>query len=52
LHVRDRENREKFNWQEADIKYLPISKSSIKKTEWLTPAAKEMGLGPTLFLMT
>ena len=52
MHVRDRENKEKFPWLDADIKYFPISKGSIKKTDWMTPAAREMGLGPTMFLMT
>jgi len=31
---------------------LPFLKSRINKTEWVTPVAKEIGLGPTLFLMT
>lgn len=31
---------------------MPLFAYRIKKTEWVTPCAKEIGLGPTLFLMT
>jgi hypothetical protein len=24
----------------------------VKKSEWVTPCAREIGLGPTLFIMT
>jgi hypothetical protein len=52
MHVRDRENQEKFNWRKAELKYLPLSGCQIKRTEWLTPAANEIGLGAVLFLFT
>lgn len=48
----DREEKERFHWWHADISYLPLFASKIKKSEWVTPCAKEIGLGPTLFLMT
>jgi hypothetical protein len=51
-HPRDREEKTKFDWYNVNISYLPLFASKIKKTEWVTPCAKEIGLGPTLFLMT
>jgi hypothetical protein len=52
MHPMDRKNKIKFPWWSSDIKILPLSKSQIKKSQWVTPVAKEIGLGPTLFLMT
>jgi len=56
-HVWDREKsvggeRRPVDWYTADISYIPCFKKSIRKSEWVTPVAKEIGLGPTLFLMT
>jgi len=53
MHPRDRENDyAEFDWFSADLKYLPISLGCINKTEWVTPEARAIGLGPTLFLYT
>jgi len=52
MHPRDRARRKEFDWVNTDISYLPLYESSIKKSQWVTPAAREMGVGPTLFLMT
>ena len=51
-HPMDREEKTKFNWLQCDLSYIPLLSSWIKKTDWVTPVAKEIGLGPTLFLMT
>lgn len=51
-HPRNRGTREKFRWCSADISYLPCCCSNTHKSpEWVTPVAKEVGLGPTLFLL-
>jgi hypothetical protein len=34
------------------LSYIPVCKGSIKSTKWITPCAKEIGLGPVLFLHT
>ena len=52
MHPRDRKNKKKFDWWTSDISFLPCCKSQVKKSQWVTPVAKEIGLGPTLFLMT
>jgi hypothetical protein len=52
LHPRDPETNEKWSWWGADIKYVPICSGLIKKTEWVTPEAKTVGLGPVLYLYT
>ena len=44
--------KDKFHPVNEDIKFLPISMCQIKKSEWVTPCAREIGLGPTLFIMT
>lgn len=59
-HPRDRQRKRKFPFCRVDIKYLPFCCcwlfrcpcNQIKKTEWVTPCAKEIGLGPILFLYT
>jgi len=52
MHPRDRKNKTKFPWKTSDISFIPCCKSQVKKSTWVTPCAKEIGLGPTLFLMT
>ena len=52
MHPRDPETKEPFDWFGADIKYLPLLEGQIKKTEWVTPPAKAIGLGPVLYLHT
>ena len=52
FHPRDRENKCKFNWLTVDLSYLPLCQGCVKKNDWVTECAKEIGLGPTLFLMT
>lgn len=52
MHPRDRKLKEKFHPINEDIKFLPLSMCQIKKSEWVTPCAREIGLGPTLFIMT
>ena len=42
----------KFPWKEVDIGILPCRMSSIDEEKWVTNCAKEIGLGPTLFLMS
>jgi hypothetical protein len=52
FHPRNRREKKKFAPFGADLSYLPISACQINKSEWVTPAAREIGLGPTLFIMT
>lgn len=53
IHPRDPENdNAEYVWFSADLKYLPICLACIKKTEWITPEARAIGLGPVLFLHT
>lgn len=52
MHPRDRQKKEKFDPINADLKFLPLSMCQIKKSEWVTPCAREIGLGPTLFIIT
>ena len=43
----------RWDWCEADIGYIPFWCDPLHaKEEWVTPCAREIGLGPTLFLMT
>ena len=51
MHPRDRLRKKNFGCCD-DISYIPFFSSMIKKTHWVTPVAREIGLGPTLFLMT
>jgi hypothetical protein len=56
-HCFDREQSTRFNkvpidWYNTSISYIPCCKKTILKSKWVTPTAKEIGLGPTLFLMT
>jgi len=51
-HPHYREEKAKFDWWNVDIGTLPFLSRWIKKAEWVTPCAKEIGLGPSLFLMT
>lgn len=55
-HPRDREERKKFNWWRANIKYLPMpccpNRCRLDRNKWVTEPAKEIGLGASLFLMT
>jgi len=53
-HPRDRHNKEEFKWWcDADISYIPFfCDPLVDQEEWVTPVAREIGLGPTLFLMT
>ena len=52
FHPRDREQKQKFAPFGADIKFFPISQCQIKKDDWVTKCAREIGLGPTLFILT
>jgi hypothetical protein len=52
MHPRDPETNEPYDWWDADIKHIPIYKKQIKKSEWVSQPAKDIGLGPVLFLHT
>ena len=52
LHPRNPETGDKWSWWDVDIKYVPLCSGMIKKTEWVTPEAKTVGLGPVLYLYT
>lgn len=52
MHPRDRDNKEKIAPLGADISFIPVSSCQIKKADWVTSTAREIGLGPTLFIMT
>lgn len=52
MHPRHPETKLPFNWFSADISYLPVSSYFIKKEEWVTEEAKQIGLGATLYLHT
>lgn len=51
-HPRDRVKRKPFEWWGSDLSYIPLYLSSIKRSQWVTNAAREIGVGPSLFLMT
>jgi len=48
----DRDEKKKFNWCRARLNSLPFCSRWIKRATWVTPCAKEIGLGPTLFLLS
>ena len=50
MHPRNPETHEPWKWFDADIKYIPLLASQIKKSEWVTNEAKSMSLGQTLYL--
>ena len=52
MHPRDPETKLPYDWWKADLKYTPIYSKQIKKSEWVTQPAKDIGLGPVLFLHT
>jgi hypothetical protein len=53
MHPRDPQNdHDEYSWFTADLKYLPLCLFCVKKTEWVTPEARAIGLGPVLFLHT
>lgn len=51
MHPR-KKNGAMYGCCEADISFLPMCMCCIKGNKWITPAAREIGIGPTLFLMT
>ena len=52
-HPHNRNTKKKFHWWYADLKYFPLCCSRVHKTsDWVTPCAKEIGIGPTMFLLT
>ena len=51
-HPRDRIKKDMFDWRRVDIGRLYCCLNRKRRLEWVTPCAKEIGLGPTLFLMT
>lgn len=51
-HPRNRMTKKAYGCCEADISYIPLCMCCINKSKWVTPAAREIGIGPTLFLMT
>lgn len=52
MHPRDPETKLEYDWWNADISFLPLFKKQVKITEWVTPEAKAIGLGPVLYLHT
>ena len=45
--------KRRWDWCAAEISYIPFWCDPLHaKEEWVTPVAREIGLGPTLFLMT
>lgn len=50
MMVHDRVNRKKFNWWTTEIGSIPLY--NPPKNGWVTPVAKELGAGPSLFLMS
>ena len=51
-HPRNRAKGKVYNCCSADISFLPICMCCVNRSKWVTPAAREIGIGPTLFLMT
>ena len=52
-HPFDRQTGDRFKWYSADISYFPCCCSSLTSSpKWVTECAKEIGLGPAIFLMT
>lgn len=51
-HPRDRIKRKLFDWWSTPMQYIPLYLSSIKRSAWVTTAAREIGVGPALFLLT
>ena len=52
MQVKDRVGRRDFDWWNCDLSYIPLFEGSIKKKNWVTPVARELGVGTSLFLMT
>ena len=52
-HPRNRETKEVYDWKAADISFIPLWMGLIgNDNKWVTNEAREIGIGPTLFLMT
>lgn len=51
-HPRNRSTGKIYPCCEADISFIPICMCCVNRARWVTPAAREIGIGPTLFLMT
>ena len=54
-HPRNRalKSNTKYPWWDVDLKYFPLCCSKVHRSpEWITPCAKEIGIGPTMFLLT
>jgi hypothetical protein len=51
-HPRDRVKRKEFEFWNSEMSYIPLYLSSIKRSQWVTNVAREVGVGPSLFLMT
>jgi len=48
----DREEECKFDIKTVEIGILPMSMKNFNQEKWVTPVAKELGVGAVLFLMT
>lgn len=51
MHPRNRATRQPFDWWSCEMSYLPLY-SFAKKSQWITPAARELGVGSSIFLLT
>jgi len=52
MHPRDQETKEPFPWWSSELGFMPILDSQVNEAEWVTKEAKELGLGPVLYLYT
>lgn len=52
IHPRHPETKEPYHWWDADVKYVPVFAQQIKKKDWITEEARQIGLGAVLYLFT
>lgn len=52
MHVKDRVGLRDFNWWYCDLSYFPLFESQVPRNKWVTPVARELGVGASIFLMT
>ena len=51
MHPRNRATRQELDWWGCEMSYIPLHPFR-KKAQWITPAARELGVGGSLFLLT
>lgn len=52
MHPTDPDTGEPFHWVKVDVSSAPMLKKQLGDGEWVTEAARQIGLGPVLYLFT